>query len=475
MATAVKVPAYILAGGQSSRFGSDKARAIIDGVPLLLQVQSALLPFAHRTTVVVDKRGRYKDFQLHELMDGAEQRGPLGGLLTALIDGRGGWRLIAPCDMLNIQEIWLQALLEARQPGDIAVAFRGEHWQPLPALYHSDALDIVGQALRSDDRSLQTLLTKLNARALPLPPDWHLARDINKPQDLPRARAAAVYALASRRLAVQRVQGSRTTQAQDALAVEEPLEIRVVFQHDGLQREQSLSITMRTPGHDFELAAGFLLSEGIIGRTQDLEKLEHCGKGPARGNIVKVQLAAHLQVDMAKMQRHFYTTSSCGVCGKSSLEALGVTGVGRIATAFAPVGPEIVHSLPPKMRNAQAVFDQTGGLHAAGLFSSHGDLLELREDVGRHNAVDKLIGAYLLKKQPMPADAILLLSGRASFEILQKAAVARIAFVAAVGAPSTLAVQTAEEFGLTLIGFLRDNRFNVYTGAQRLLLSTATE
>lgn len=475
LATLVKVPVYILAGGKSSRFGGDKGRALVDGIPLLLHVQSALLPFAHRTTLVVDKSGRYKDFQLRELCDGGDHNGPLGGLCDALLDARRGWRLIASCDMLNIQPNWLQMLLEARQPGDLAVAFRGEHWQPLPALYHSDALDIAAFALHSDDRSLQTLLTKLNARAVPLPDNWQLAKDINKPQDLLQTREVAIDGKGSRHVRVQRVQGERMTHAQDALAVEEPLEIRVVFQSDGVERQQSLSVTMRTPGHDFELAAGFLLSEGIIALGQDIEKMEHCGKGPAKGNIVKVQLAKQVHVDLAKMQRHFYTTSSCGVCGKSSLEALGVTGVCQATAAFAPVPPSILHGLPLKMRNAQAVFEQTGGLHAAGLFHSDGQLLALREDVGRHNAVDKLIGSYLLKKQPIPPDGLLLLSGRASFEILQKAAVAQIAFVAAVGAPSTLAVQTAEEFGLTLIGFLRDNRFNIYTGAQRVAVQTAKE
>lgn len=268
---------------------------------------------------------------------------------------------------------------------------------------------------------------------------------------------------------IHRLAGSAAEGANDVVAVEEPLEIRVVFDHEGARRQQSLSITMRTPGADFALAAGFLLTEGIVRKAADLGEMTHCGQGPARGNVVRVELAPGVIVDMAKMQRHFYTTSSCGVCGKSSLEALGLTGVPPMAPDTPRLARSVLHGLPAAMRAAQAVFETTGGLHAAGLFSTTGQLLDLQEDVGRHNAVDKLVGARLLQGLPPASDAVLLLSGRASFEIMQKAVMAGIAVVAAVGAPSSLAVETAQSFGLTLIGFLRDNRGNVYAGAHRLL------
>jgi FdhD protein len=269
------------------------------------------------------------------------------------------------------------------------------------------------------------------------------------------------------RVAIDRVEAQTWRAAHDVLAVEEPLEIRLDFHHHGERRQQSLSVTMRTPGHDFELAAGFLLSEGIVRKASDLLRFEHCGKGPARGNIVKVELAAEVTLDLAKLQRNFYTTSSCGVCGKASLEALGVTGC-EVVASTQRFHADALHALPGQMRNAQAVFERTGGLHAAALFTPEGTLEDLREDVGRHNAVDKLLGARLLAGQLPLSQRGLLLSGRASFEILQKAVVAGLPLVAAVGAPSSLAVQTAEAFGLTLVGFLRDNRFNVYAGAHRL-------
>ena len=267
---------------------------------------------------------------------------------------------------------------------------------------------------------------------------------------------------------IERVHGEARRGDYDLLAVEEPLEIRLDFAHLGARRQQSLSVTMRTPGHDFELAAGFLLSEGIVRRAADLVRMQHCGQGPALGNVVKVVLAAGIELDITKLQRNFYTTSSCGVCGKSSLEALDVAGCERVSSEvrFDAKG---LHALPGLMRQAQAVFERTGGLHAAALFRPDGTLVDVREDVGRHNAVDKLVGAQLMAGALPLSDHGLLLSGRASFEILQKAVIAGLPLVAAVGAPSSLAVQTAREFGLTLVGFLRDNRYNVYAGEARLV------
>src|SRR5271165_451799 len=252
----------------------------------------------------------------------------------------------------------------------------------------------------------------------------------------------------------------------DAVAVEEPLEIRIGHQASGRWITTSLSITMRTPGHDFDLAAGFLFSEGIIRGSNDVAATQQVGRPGS--NVVRLDLRPDVQLDLGRLERHFYTTSSCGVCGKSSLEALS-TQACNLAPRGTPVfAAALIHSLPQIARRSQSAFEQTGGLHAACLFDATGQMLLLREDVGRHNAVDKLIG-HQLRKGAIPLhERLLFLSGRASFELMQKALTAGIPIVAAVGAPSSLAVDLAREYDLMLLGFVRDNRFNVYSGNWRI-------
>ncbi len=258
---------------------------------------------------------------------------------------------------------------------------------------------------------------------------------------------------------------------QDALAVEEPLEIRLGFIEDGKAKHKSISITMRTPGDDFELAAGFLCTEGIIKSPDQIKQIKHCGvpaKKSVHNNTVRVDLRPDVVIDFKKLERHFYTTSSCGVCGKTSIEALQ-TGVGELESrGDISFSPETIHRLPETLRSFQNVFDRTGGLHAAALFDSKGEMTGLREDVGRHNAVDKLIGTQFLAGAVPISDKLLLVSGRASFELVQKALMAGIPVLAAVGAPSSLAVELAREYKMTLLGFVRDNRFNIYCGAERI-------
>ena len=274
------------------------------------------------------------------------------------------------------------------------------------------------------------------------------------------------------RTTVQRVRGTETTAATDVLATEQPLEIRLAHGPAGQRQQQTLAITMRTPGHDAELAAGFLLGEGIINQASDLLSLAPCPdprRPEERGNVLLVELAPGVAVDLGRLERHFYTSSSCGVCGKTSIAAVQAVSCPALPPAGRPVvAAATIHGLPARQRAAQAVFEQTGGLHAAALFTADGELLLLREDVGRHNALDKLVGAALLTGQLPLHGHVLLLSGRASFELVQKAAVAGIAVVAAVGAPSSLAVEAADEFGLTLLGFVRNDGFNIYTHAARI-------
>lgn len=257
----------------------------------------------------------------------------------------------------------------------------------------------------------------------------------------------------------------------DVVATEEPLEIRLeVDGADGKRIERSISITMRTPGNDEELAIGFLFSEGIIKSPEDVLLARPCGPPAPNGliNVVRVELAPGVDVQLDRLERHFYTSSSCGVCGKASLDAVAVQGRFDIGSNRFSIDHHVLGKLPEALRSDQVVFDQTGGLHASGLFDAKGDLLAVREDVGRHNALDKLIGSRL-QSDDVPFDRYgIALSGRASFELMQKAMMAGCPLVAAVGAPSSLAVELAAEFGITLIGFLKPDRFNVYARPDRV-------
>jgi FdhD protein len=263
------------------------------------------------------------------------------------------------------------------------------------------------------------------------------------------------------RAEVVTVDDGRRARRSDRLATEEPMEIRI--EEPGAE-QRSVAVTMRTPGHDFELAVGFLLTEGLIFGRDDVRSVRYCAvpREEQHYNVVSVAVARALEFE----QRSFYATSSCGVCGKASLDAIDVQ---CAPIADGPVvAPAVVTALPEALRGAQAVFERTGGLHAAGLFDPQGTLIASREDVGRHNAVDKLVGAQLLEGRLPLSESILMVSGRASFEIIQKAATAGIPIVCAVSAPSSLAVDAARRFGLTLVGFLRGERFNIYTRAERI-------
>ncbi len=271
------------------------------------------------------------------------------------------------------------------------------------------------------------------------------------------------------RSVVTTVTGNKAETRRDTLATEEPLELRLL----GGTERKTVAVTMRTPGHDFELAAGFLFGEGVVTSRDDVAHISYCVDDAEQlYNVVNVRLRGEMP-ELRTLERHFTTTSACGVCGKASLEALEIRGCGALPVTFT-VTPGTITSLPDKLRAAQDLFEVTGGLHAAALFTKEGELVTLREDVGRHNALDKLVGWALLEGLLPLSEHVVLLSGRASYELLQKSLAAGLGVVCAVSAPSSLAVSVAKTFGITLVGFLRGERFNLYAGEARVSLSAPT-
>ncbi|MBD2435977.1 formate dehydrogenase accessory sulfurtransferase FdhD [Nostoc sp. FACHB-110] len=274
-----------------------------------------------------------------------------------------------------------------------------------------------------------------------------------------------IHTKSKRKAQVWVVENGKKRLRQDHITTEEPLEIRLV------SPRRTVAVTMRTPGTDFALVAGFLFSEGVITCQGDIQRMSYCTDesvdGEQRYNIINVELKPGLNPDLQPLERHFYTNSACGVCGKANIEALRLRGCAVINSELI-VNPEIIYSLPDKLRSAQGIFSMTGGLHAAAVFDVNGNLLNVQEDIGRHNALDKLIGSALLSDELPLNHHIIMVSGRSSFEILQKSLVAQVPIVCSVSAPSSLAVSIAQEFGITLIGFLRGERFNIYTGRERI-------
>lgn len=258
----------------------------------------------------------------------------------------------------------------------------------------------------------------------------------------------------------------------DLVTIEEPMEIRISFIRDGKKVMQQVSVTMRTPGNDKDLAAGFLYSEGIISANEQINEVVVTGvdsQGRSTNNIVRVDLDDKVELDSSRLQRNFISNSSCGVCGKLSLDSLAVKGIQKLSPSQPTVSSSVIYGLPASLRKIQPAFERTGGIHAAGIAELCGTILDVREDIGRHNAVDKLIGALLQSGDLPAAERIMVVSGRAGFEIVQKAIVAGVPIMVAVGAPSSLAVELATEYKMTLIGFASENRFNIYSEAGRII------
>lgn len=443
----------VLAGGSSSRMGQPKSLIEYHGKPQYQHTAAMLAGFCEQVMLSCRAEQQPLFGGLGIIPDTPQygEIGPLNGVLSAFDAEETAW-LVLGCDYPLLKPEDLEQLIRERDQSRVATVFCDPKTgipQPLIGIYEAQAGPLLREWHRLGNQSLRYFLEQ-HAVKLVIPP---------RPSNLQSVDTKAQMT-ETKQMLVGKFKGSAYVESPDLLAVEEPLEIRLAYGPESQRTVKNLSVTMRTPGADEDLTAGFLFTEGIVRQSNDVVSVRIIGE-----NMTLATLRPDLDFDLGKLERHFYTSSSCGVCGKSSLDAVRVA-VSDVCTTDKPtfaIEPEVVLGLPDTLRRQQSTFDATGGLHASALFDRNGTLLELREDVGRHNALDKLIGHYFMQGKIPLDDHILLLSGRASFELLQKAAMAGIRFVCAVGAPSSLAVETAQAFGITLVGFLRDGRFNVYT------------
>ena len=415
--------------------GRDKALIEIGGTPLW-ERQLTFLQKTGFTEILISTRPGQAipadDPRFTNVPDPTPDLGPLAGIHSCLAAATSDYALVVAVDQIHLTGSALP------QSG---IFHDGQRFHPFPGVYSKSLLPAIAEALTSKDLSLQSLLKSADLPKIPLPET--LASQLyglNSPADIPHS--------------IRRFADGKFEQTTDFLSPEEPLEIRI--------EGKPFSIAMRTPGHDRELAAGFLLSEGVIKKRADIFELSQCPSATGEGSAIDVLLTDSKSFDPEKLRRNVLTGSSCGLCGKETIASL-LQDFPRIERVSAP-DPEIILSLPDKMRAAQDAFAKTGGIHACALFTRSGELINLREDVGRHNALDKLIGHALLSNDlQLPLrETILLLSGRVSFEMVQKAHAGGIPTIAAISAPSDLAVATAQAAGQNLFGFVRKVTFNSY-------------
>ncbi len=441
--------AYILAGGENSRFGSDKALFAPHGMRMVDVVARSVRQEVDEV-VVVRSAPEFAVSGFRNVFDDQPGLGPLAGISAALADARrsSSAALTIGCDVLGVHSAWVSNLFDQLKSSP-AAAFRDEYWSGDLAVWRPELAEAIESRLSGDRRSVQGALEE-HAVALQPPTGW---------AGLVRANTAEkALDYLERRSPIRHVELRRSGhEVTDAVAVEEPLEIRIESVILGRRQTRPISITMRTPGDDEALAVGFLFGEGIIASGADVASVAHCDDG-ANPNVVNVRLAEDVKVDFQKLQRNFYTTSSCGVCGKTSLEALAMKADPVQTLALES---QVVSAAPDSLRELQELFGSTGGTHGAGLMTPGGEIVDVAEDVGRHNAMDKLVGRRVMRGASCAGHAVVL-SGRASFELLQKALMARVGAVVAVGAPSSLAIEVAKTNGIALYGFVRDAAFNRY-------------
>lgn len=456
MSDAPPFDAALLAGGRSTRLGRDKAFLEWRGGPLYvaqLRKLSALAPERLWLSTRAEQAFPEVLEGVERIVDDPPGLGPLGGLRSVLSASQAERVLVLAVDLPRMETDYLASLL-ASEGGAVPRSARG--WEPLAAVYPRESmLALVEEALAAGQLRLQKLLDEAESRGLVRAvaiseTEGPLFANLNTPEDL----AALELGAHDEAVVIERYRSDRGfVQAHDLVAAEEPLEIRV----DGT----SVAVTMRTPGHDGELAAGFLLTEGVVASATDIVEIVHCPDVDPEGLGNTLDVRLRRPADLERLTRHLFTSSSCGVCGKAT--------IGSVFGHFPPLvpgsvpPPELLLGLPAKLRAAQETFERTGGLHASALFDGNGRLILLREDVGRHNALDKVIGHGLLQDLALD-ETLLLVSGRISFELMQKALAARIPVVVGLSAPSSLAVKLAQESGQVLVGFLREGGFNVYSG-----------
>jgi len=455
MSGALSFDAVLLAGGRSSRFGSDKAFFDWRGEPLYERQLSILRSVGPRHLWLSANDEQSFDSlpeDVSVVRDEDSDLGPAGGLLSAFRASSADWILVLGVDLPLMEASFLESL----KTGDIGQVPRTRFWEPLAAWYpRIEMLRLLEDSVASGMRKLQRILDQAEENGLireraVLEDEAVFFTNLNSSRDTGEIERLGF----DREISLHRFrEGSPIREEQDFVASEEPLEVQV--------NGRSVSVMMRTPGHDEELAIGFLYSEGVIKTASEIREMRHLTDldRASQGNLLEVEIDGDASLD--QLTRHVFTSSSCGVCGKATIDS--------VFQNFPPiekglsVSGSLLLELPEKLREAQATFDRTGGLHASALFSREGDLLLVREDVGRHNALDKVIGAGLREGLDFH-EVILLVSGRISFELMQKALSVGIPVVAGISAPSSLAVQLAEESGQTLAGFLRGRGFNLYAG-----------
>lgn len=459
MARGPSVDALLLAGGRSSRFGSDKAFLDWRGRPLFERQLAILAKLRPDRTWLSARAGQpfpEGDEAFLRIDDEREDLGPVGGLLHAFRGSRADLVVVLGVDLPLMESDFLAGLVAASTSTSGAVPRSEPSWEPLAAVYpRAPMLRLLEEAVSSGDLKMQNLLDQaaesgwISAHPIEAGEEI-LFTNLNSTRDLERIGGAD----RDQKIELERYRRSEGTRRDDDyVAAEEPLEVRV--------NGTSVAVMMRTPGHDEELATGFLCTESVIRAASEIEEIAHCPDldRESAGNTLDVRL--HREPDLGELTRHVFTSSSCGVCGKATIDS--VFRQFPPIRAGKPFPGDVFLELPDRIRAAQKTFERTGGLHASAVFSREGELLLVREDVGRHNALDKVIGSGLRDRIDF-CDKILLVSGRISFELMQKSLAVGIPAVAGISAPSSLAVHLARESGQTLVGFLRGRGFNLYAG-----------
>jgi len=468
----------LLVGGNSTRMGDDKSFLICEpGAAPLYQTQLEKLRQLSSLPILLSVRPGQKFDDLPAnveiVPDRITDQGPLAGLVTCLEKTTADWLLTLAVDLPQISVAYLQDLIaKAQQTGHGIVPQMNGHWEPLAAVYPRTLLPKAQEHLAAHQLSLQKFIQEAVAEGFLVGRDITsqeapLFSNLNTPEDIESLRHKEFIPADLLHWENQAQQKKKPcfskSSTSDLVAVEEPLELRV--------EGSSIVVLMRTPGRDRELAAGFLFAENVISHVDDLFEISECpnlhSEGDSGKNVVDVLLKKGTSVNPEQLSRHVFTSSSCGICGKATIDS--------VFQSFPPLKKDDVKvsatcllSLPSKLINSQENFHHTGGLHACALFAGDGTMKIIREDVGRHNALDKIIGNALLNQSTPLSDSILLLSGRISFELMQKALAAGIPIVAGISAPSSLAIKFARDSGQTLVGFLRDGSFNVYAGNERI-------